>query len=214
MRSRRGGGVERASAPLHSRHLAQRSLAVRTPPRPGSIWIVASLVLAAFAPHALAQIAPTADQVKAAYLQKFTGYVDWPPKALADAASPFVIGIVGADTVLAELARLVPGRPAQGRAVEVRRLPAAAPASDVHVVFIGREVGAEATVALLAAYRGRPVLTVTDRPGGLESGAVLNFVELDHRVRFEAAPALAELDGLRLSSRLLAVAQRVSGGLP
>ena len=73
------------------------------------------LVLAAIAQRANAQAdAPTADQVKAAYLQKFTGYVDWPPKAFADPAAPFVIGVVGADSVFAELSRLVAGRTAQG----------------------------------------------------------------------------------------------------
>ena len=177
--------------------------------------MVALLVLAAVAQRANAQAdAPTADQVKAAYLQKFTGYVDWPPKAFADPAAPLVIGVVGADSVFAELSRLVLGRTAQGRTIAVRRLPAAAPVPDVHVVFIGSEIGAEATAALLAAYRGRPVLTVTDQPRGLALGAMLNFVELERRVRFEAAPALADIGGLRLSSRLLAVAERIWGGLP
>ena len=178
------------------------------------MWIVAGIVAAAFATRAAAQSAPTAEQVKAAYLHRFAGYVDWPPKAFADPATPFVIGVVGAETVLAELSRLTAGRTVQGRAVEVHRLSAAGPPADVHVVFVGRDVGVEATAAVVAAYRGRPVLTVTEAPRGLDNGAVLNFVEVDKRVRFEAAPAVAELGGLRLSSRLLAVAVRVAGATP
>ena len=172
--------------------------------------------MAALAARAGAQpAAPTADQVKAAYLHKFAGYVDWPPKAFADPATPLVIGVVGAATVFAELARLVPGRAVHGRTVELRHLPAKGPAAaDVHIVFVGRDVGVDATAAVVAAYRGRPVLTVTDVPHGLDNGGILNFVEVDKRVRFEAAPAVAELGGLRLSSRLLAVAERVVGAHP
>ena len=188
---------------------------MKTPPRCRWTWFVAGLLAAAFAVPADAQpAAATADQVKAAYLHRFAGYVDWPANAFADASAPFVIGVVGAATVREELSRLVAGRTVHGRAVEVRRLPAAGPAADVHVVFIGRDVGVEATAAVVASYRGRPVLTVTDAPRGLDHGGVLNFVEVDKRVRFEAAPAVAELGGLHLSSRLLAVAERVVGASP
>ena len=179
------------------------------------MWALAAAFALAFVPPTAAQPAPpTADQVKAAYLHKFAGYVDWPDKAFRDPAAPFVIGVVGARDVLAELTRLVAGRSLLGRPIEVRRLPAAGPANDVQVVFVGADVGVEATAAILAAYRGRPVITVTDTPRGLDAGAVLNFVERDRRIRFEAAPSIAELGGLRLSSRLLAVAEHVVGSGP
>ena len=182
---------------------------------------MAGFLAAACSLRAVAQpaapAAPTADQVKAAYLHKFAGYVDWPPKVFSDAAAPFVVGVVGADHVYAELARLVAGRTVQGRAVEVRTIPReGTPLADgaVHVVFIGRDVGASTAAGIVAAYKGRPILTVTDLPRGADAGAALNFIESDKRVRFEATPAVAEQGGLRLSSRLLAVAERVNGATP
>lgn len=179
------------------------------------IWIVAGVLVTAFATRAVAQTAaPTADQVKAAYLHKFAGYVEWPPKAFADPAKPFVVAVVGADTVYSELARLVAGRTVQGRAVEVRHLERTDVAADVHIVYVGKEVGAEAAAGIVAAYRGKPVLTVTDVPRGIDAGAALNFVQSDKRVRFDAAPTVAEQSGLHLSSRLLAVAEKVGGTAP
>jgi uncharacterized protein DUF4154 len=180
------------------------------------LWIVAGFAAAALSPPAAAQpAAPTADQVKAAYLHKFAGYVDWPPAVFADPATPFRIGIVGADGVYSELVRLVAGRTVQGRAVEVRHLAPgdAAEGAPIHVLFVGKGVGAE-TAAIVGAYRRRPVLTVTELPRGGEAGATLNFVESEKRVRFDAAPAIAERGGLRLSSRLLAVAEHVTGAPP
>ena len=124
---------------------------------------MAALLAAACSLCALAQstapAAPTADQVKAAYLHKFAGYVDWPPKVFSDTGAPFVVGVVGADHVSAELARLVAGRTVQGRAVEVRVLASdSTPLADgaVHVVFIGREVGPAVAAGIVSAYKGRP----------------------------------------------------------
>jgi hypothetical protein len=62
--------------------------------------------------------------------------------------------------------------------------------------------------------RDRPVLIVSDSPQGLENGSALNFVLVDDRLRFEASLRATERAGLKVSSRLLALAQRIVGGSP
>lgn len=150
-------------------------------------------------------------QVKAAYLLKFPDFVEWPRHAFPDPSSPFVIAVSGADDVYVELRGLAPGNRVQGRPVEVLRLQNPEPKSILHLVFVGSDRSGQLS-GWAAAYAGRPVVVVADTPGGLESGAMLNFVEADDRIRFEAAPAAAERAGLRLSSRLLGVAERVLKG--
>jgi hypothetical protein len=56
------------------------------------------------------------------------------------------------------------------------------------------------------------VLTVTDSEGALAQGSMINFVLDDRRVRFDIALDTAERSGLKLSSRLLAVARDVRTG--
>ena len=56
-----------------------------------------------------------------------------------------------------------------------------------------------------------PVLVVTAHEGGLRRGGAINFREERGRVRFAASPAQATARGLRLSARLLEVAQSVEG---
>lgn len=174
--------------------------------------------LAGAAGNARAQgpVAPEA-QVKAAYLVKFPGFVEWPATAFRDSASPFVIGWVGAEAVALELAALVQGRRVQGRPADVRAvdLRAAEPAAlqDLHVLFVGSGARREAA-ALIAACRDLPVLVVSEAPWGLAAGAMLNFVLRDGHVRFEAARQPAERVGLKLSARLLAVADRVVEATP
>jgi len=144
--------------------------------------------------------------VKAAYLYKFLSYVDWPARAFASAEAPQVIGVIGSDEVLAELQRLVTGRILHGRPLVATRIAPGDSVELLHVLYIGR--GAR-TAAAMRSVHGRPVLTITDSPSGLGEGSVLNFVMAQGRIRFEASLPAAERAGLRLSARLLAVAERV-----
>jgi hypothetical protein len=146
--------------------------------------------------------------VKAAFLYKFLGYVDFPESAAPVQGEPLVIGIVGADDVAEELRRIAVGRSMNGRAVAVRKLrPGEAPGK-VHMLFIGEEDAAE-TEKALAAVRQTPVLTVTDSGRNPRQDSVINFRVVDERVRFEVSLDAAEKNNLKLSSRLLAVAYKV-----
>jgi hypothetical protein len=144
--------------------------------------------------------------VKAAYLYKLLGFVEWPPSAFAAPDAPHVIGVMGNDEVLAELQRLVSGRNVHGRPIVATRIAPGDSVDLLHVLYVGR--GARAVPAL-RSVAGRPVLTVADAPGALAEGAILNFLLVRGRVRFEASLPAAERAGVRLSARLLAVAERV-----
>lgn len=150
-------------------------------------------------------------QVKAAYLYKFAGHVEWPPAAYADATAPFTIGVVGAGDIAEELARLKTGRSVNERPVEVRVLKAGEYARGVQLVFVGGGDGAQLR-RLLEPFKAAPTLTVSDVPGAIEAGSVINFVLVDNRLRFEVSLANAERHGLKVSARLLGVAQRVDAG--
>ncbi len=180
---------------------------------PRLAWLAfAAMLLGGVAP-VRAQEAGAAPEraVKAAFLYKFLGYVEWPAAAFAQPDAPLIVGIVGADDVAAELAQITTGRTIDNRPIAVRRLHEGDSLEGVHAVFIGR---AEATRlgSLLRATRERPILTVTENPGALDQGSVINFLLLDGRVRFEISVDAAEKSGLKLSSRLLAVAQSVRTG--
>ena len=141
--------------------------------------------------------------VKAAFLYKFTGYVDWPDSAFDNKAdAPFVIGVQGSPPLLGELSQLITGRKVRERSVLVRKVQAGEPIDGLHVLFMGR---AEA----LRSGPSQPVLIVTEVEGDMPRGSMINFLVLERRVRFEIALANVEKAGLRMSSRLLSVAQKV-----
>jgi hypothetical protein len=146
--------------------------------------------------------------VKAAFLYRFASYVEWPPQVLPRAESPLVIGVIGADALGDELAQVVADRTVAGRPVTVRKLRRGEALTGVHVLFIGRS-DAHRSADVLAAAKGKAVLTVTESEDAFALGSVINFVLLDDKVRFDVALRPAEMENLKISARLLSVARKV-----
>jgi len=149
-------------------------------------------------------------RLKAVFLYKFGGYVEWPESAAAGPDSPFTIGVAGADPLAEELSKVAAGRTMNGKPVAVRRIRSADQIAGLHVLFIGVSQGSRLG-ELLSLTQGQPVLTVTETDNGLAQGSIINFVVADNRVRFEVSIAAANRGGLRIGAPLLAVAQRVWG---
>ena len=150
-------------------------------------------------------------QIKAAFLYKFGGFVEWPAAAFARADAPFSIGVLGAETVAAELERVVAGRTVQGRSIAVQKLKRGDPLTGLHLLFVGQsETGRLAEI--LGAAKGQPLLVVTENEDALTRGSMINFITVDDKVRFDVALPQAERGQLRISARLLAVARKVITG--
>ena len=162
-------------------------------------------------PSSLAQVSGEAQtnerSVMAAYIYRLITYVEWPVSAFPSPEAPIVIGVVNADDIAAELEQVVQGRTAQGRRLQVRRVAPGEASIGVHVLFIGE--GAPRVLQAAKTLAERSVLTITGVERGMDYGSVINFVNIDGRVRFEVNVVAAEKSGLRLSSRLLTVATRV-----
>lgn len=147
-------------------------------------------------------------QIKAAYLYKFSAYVEWPPSTFAQADTPITIGVVGADALVAALNHLKQGTSASGRGIKIKQLKPAESLAGVHILFVGGLENRELK-RLMEGIQSQPVLTVTDAPGALDTGSAINFVPIDDRIRFEVSLAHAERSGLKISARLLSVAHKV-----
>jgi len=149
-------------------------------------------------------------QVKAAYLYKFISYIEWPPNTFNNADAPLTIGIRGTDEMANELTRLIATHPIDSRPVIVRKLASSDSLAGINILFVGNEHH-ESYGDILGAAKGLPILTVTEADDGLSHGSMINFVLINGRIRFEAAPKVAKQNNLTISARLLAVAYRIVG---
>lgn len=170
------------------------------------LWLVAGWAATCLA-QAQAPVRESA--VKAAFLYKFAGFVEWPAGTFTRPDEPLVIGVAGNEALAADLEQIVAARPADGRPVTVRRLREGEGATGLHVLLVGGT--RETRVREAVAASPGPVLVVTEQENGLRLGGVLNFSSEAGRVRFSASLPAAEARNLRLSARLLAVAQSVEG---
>lgn len=146
------------------------------------------------------------DAVKAAYLYRFTQYIEWPEAAPSDV--PFTIAVLDAPGVAAELRRILPNHRIKNSAAQVREIARVQDMGSAQMLYIG-SAQIDRVRNVVAALQARPVLVVTDAERGLAAGSVLNFVMLEHRVRFEVSLVAAGRSRLRISAELLGVATRV-----
>jgi len=158
---------------------------------------------------AIAGVAQGAEQnpayaLKAGYLYKLTAFVDWPASAFEGPASPFRLCIGGRDPFGGMVDHAVRGARVGDHPVVVVRLPTVAKGAACHMLFLAAS-HAQTPQQMLAMAAGQPVLTVADE--ALEApGAMIQFVTLDSRTRFEIRADAAQASGLVVSSKLQALA--------
>jgi hypothetical protein len=149
------------------------------------------------------------EAIKAAYIYKFTNYVQWPGNAFVRPDSPIVIGVMGDDELAGLVGRIVSGKVVNGRGFEIRPLRPGASITGVHVLYVG-EIGRSDLLSVLGQAQGQPVLVVSDSRRAYALGSMINFVVVDSRLRFEVALQPAARNGLKLSALMLTAAYDVA----
>ncbi len=151
------------------------------------------------------------EPVKAAFLYKFPNYVEWPASSFPKIDSPYVIGVIGNDAIASDLSRMSANRSIRNRPIIVKDLASGESLHGIHLLFIGRSERTKLP-QLLKQLASQPTLTVTETDDALTQGSMINFRIVEERVRFEISLDAAEKSGLKLSSRLLALATSVIKG--
>lgn len=145
-------------------------------------------------------------RVKAAFVYHFAQLTRWPEDAFRGPDDPIRLGLAGAGPAEAPLLALA-GKLVHGRPLQVARWPGPGDPGPWHVLFVGRDAGTGPETALGSVPDG--VLTVGDVEGFARRGGHIEITVRDGRVRFLVNRGAARGAGLRLSSRLLALALEV-----
>jgi hypothetical protein len=145
-------------------------------------------------------------QVKAAFLYNFAKFVEWPPGTFAASTDPIGICIIGENPFGSTLESMVQGKKIGGRPFAVRSLTDIQFAKRCQILFIGAGEWKRARL-VLDAVKGSPVLTVGETGDFTASGGVIAFQLEGPRVRIQIALEPAERAKLRISSKLLSLAE-------
>jgi len=145
-------------------------------------------------------------QLKAVFLFNFAKFVEWPPQTFGDARDPFTICVAGDNSFGSSLDDEVRGKTVANRPILVRLVSSPVQARKCQILFVSfserkRERG------LLEALKGTSVLTVGDTDDFTADGGIVQFKMKGARIRIEIDTGAAERANLRISSRLLSLAE-------
>src|SRR5439155_1285715 len=186
----RGGRMALLSAPFARADRPRGSWRVAE----GAILSAALLLVRGVGPGLAGQTVQAPEyQVKAVFLFNFAQFVDWPPAAFPDPATPLVIGILGNDPFEGFLEQTIRGEQVRGRGLQVRRYHSLDEIKTCHILFISRPEG-NRPEAILAGLRNSPILTVSDADGFAERGGMIRFVTDRNHIRLTNEQDVAGLD--------------------
>ncbi len=184
--------------------------AARRGDRPSPDWarkaMLFVVLVCATLPVAAQEKPPSEYQVKAAFLVNFPKYVDWPPEAFEQPDSPLFICVYGEDKLGEDLKRMVEAKTINNRPLTLRypRNPQEL-REGCHVLFVGGSDRQKISEAL-QAVRASSVLTVGESDFFLELGGVINMGRKEDRIRLAVNLDAAERARLKVSAKLLNVA--------
>src|ERR1700740_117657 len=157
------------------------------------------------------QSGPTSEyEVKAAFLFHFAEFVDWPPEAFKNGASPITYCTLGEDPFQGALDASLSGKVIGSRPVRVMHLKKAEENPECQILFLGA-MEKKRMSTLLASLKGSPVLTVGDADHFVSEGGVIGFCLEEKKIRFEINLNAATEAKLKLSAKLLSLATTVIG---
>jgi hypothetical protein len=162
---------------------------------------------------ALTTSAQTVDeyQVKGAFIYNFAKFVEWPALTFKTDKDPLRICVLGQNPFGNALVDGVGGKTVVGRSLVVTDISDAGQGADCQILFIGSSERKRLR-SIFADLRMTGVLTVGETEGFATQGGIVNFKLEDGRVRLEINIEAAGQAKLRISSKVLSLAQLVNTG--
>jgi hypothetical protein len=158
-------------------------------------------------------------------IEQFTRFIEWPAESLP-AEGHFVLCLQGSSDTALELTNIAAIRKFKRRITDVRRLGPGDDRAACHVLYLAGSEGRRLNETL-AAVAGKPVLTVSDTVGFVQSGVHFNFFPVTRGgptpgvyPHFEwSVPAIRQTMLLRFDPGLLSQGRKVDstakpGGAP
>lgn len=150
---------------------------------------------------------PTEYQVKAAFLYNFAKFVEWPETAFSGSKAPLNICILG-ENPFNESLDDIRDKTVSGRPLSIRMNPGIEMLAQCHILFISASEKNRLS-SIIHRLSNVRVLTVADMDGFTNAGGMIKLVMRDNKVSFDINLKSARLAGLKISSRLLKLANSV-----
>jgi len=169
--------------------------------------LVPTLLLAFLAGSADGRPTSEADRAEAKYLRKVLSFVEW-SFAPANPGESFRVCVAPDYRLTFPISEELRDLKVNGRTVAVRMVGKQDSLKNCQLLFIGSPEP-KMRAKFLESVKGTQILTVGDDAGFLEAGGILEFAVVGNAIQFAVNLPAAKRAGLKIDSRLLAIAQRV-----
>ncbi len=147
--------------------------------------------------------------LKGAYVYNFVKFVEWPH---GDVGTVFTICFYGKTPLAGFMEEMAQTRFVNGLALKIRRIPEGDGNWDQCKLMFFGTVSKVRLRPALDKLKGRGVLTVGESDAFTECGGMITLVVAGDRVRFDVNLRAAADAHLKISSKLLGVARKISSG--
>jgi hypothetical protein len=176
---------------------------------PMAVWALGALVLPlifACSNRSIAQSkGPTEYEIKAAFLYNFAKFIAWPPSAFNETHQQFSVCVLGPDPFGKSLENAVLGKTIAERSVILTRARQLKDLPTCHILFVSAAENSH-LLEIAGGGSGHNALLVGESEGFAAAGGAVQFVLDQNHVRFAINPEAANRAGLKISSKLLALA--------
>jgi hypothetical protein len=147
--------------------------------------------------------------LKAVFLFNFAQFTDWPTNAFDQPDSPLVIGVLGDDPFGSLLDDAVRDEIVNGRKFVVERYQRVEDIKTCHILFISQSE-TKRLDKILAALKGKPVLTVSDIDNSAYRGVCVRFITENNKIHLRINTDSLKEANLVMSSKLLRISEIIS----
>ena len=191
------------------------------------VHILFPVVLAFLTLVGYVQGEPAADEVrelqlKAAFIYNFIQFVDWTEEKMPKNDEPIIIGVINAGEQINVFDK-IKSKQAKGKNIIIEQFEGleefskydkekqqsvTEQISKTHILFFCK-LSQENTQVLLKQLSNSNVLTIGQSSDFLECQGNINFVLYESKIKFEINLVSAKANNLKISSKLLTLAQKV-----
>jgi len=147
------------------------------------------------------------EDVKAAFLLNFGRFIEWPVEVFVRSPRQFNLCVIGPAHIVERTTQVLQNETIKERKVAVVKRSPTEALADCQIVYITLDGNSAQVSGILLRLKAAAILSVSDHAEFIKLGGIIQFKLQAQRVGFKIYLTAAERAGLKISSKLLNVAE-------
>jgi hypothetical protein len=139
------------------------------------------------------------------FFYSFTKYVQWPENYTEDV---FKIGVFGKSEITPLLEEMAEMKSVESKKIEVVTVDAASLNQKLNMLFVPRQATSQ-FMNIKNKLDGKPTLLISEGEGLGQKGSMINFKEVEGKLKFEVNTKVIEASGLKVSRELVRFGEEI-----